>query len=169
MSGDAARVSVTVAVAPAIAFSIFTEEIDLWWRTGPAYRIAGRRPGRLVFETGPNGRLFETYELPAGPRSFEVGRVLEWAPPSHLSFEWRGVDFKPDERTVVTVDFEAHGDGTLVTVVHRGFGALREGHPVRHGLEGAAFSRMIGLWWGGLMQSFRRHVAVAHGGLAGRG
>jgi hypothetical protein len=36
MSGDAARVSVTVAVPPPLAFEIFTAEIDRWWRRGTA-------------------------------------------------------------------------------------------------------------------------------------
>jgi hypothetical protein len=34
MSGDSARVSVTVEVPPTLAFEIFTEEIDRWWRRG---------------------------------------------------------------------------------------------------------------------------------------
>jgi hypothetical protein len=32
-------------------------------------------------------------------------------------------------------------------------------HPVRHGLEGHAFTRMIGLFWGDLMTALREHVA----------
>jgi hypothetical protein len=31
-------------------------------------------------------------------------------------------------------------------------------HPARHGLEGAAFSRMMGPWWGDLMMSLREHI-----------
>ena len=42
MSGDGAKVSVLVDVPPAEAFAMFTDEIDEWWRTGPAYRIAGK-------------------------------------------------------------------------------------------------------------------------------
>ncbi len=158
-AGDSARVSVFVAVAPADAFEIFTHEIDLWWRHGKKYRIAGRRRGRLVFEEGPDGRLFETFELPSGPRTFEVGRVTLWEPPGRLELEWRNVTFKPDEKTTVAVSFEPHGDGTLVTVVHSGWSALRPDHPARHGLTGADFSRSTGLWWGGLLTSLREHVA----------
>jgi hypothetical protein len=29
---------------------------------------------------------------------------------------------------------------------------------VRHGVEGAAFSRMIGLWWGELMTALREFI-----------
>jgi hypothetical protein len=157
--GDGANVSVFVAVAPAVAFEVFTQEIDLWWRRGPAFRIAGRRRGMLHFEPGLGGRLFESFELSSGERTFEVGRVTAWEPPARLAFAWRGVNYKPDEQTFVEVRFEPQRDGTLVSVQHRGFSALPSGHPVRHGIEGAAFSRTIGLWWGQLMTSLREHVA----------
>jgi hypothetical protein len=49
-AGDQATVSTSVAVEPAVAFEVFTQEIDLWWRRGLRNRIAGRRPGSLSFE-----------------------------------------------------------------------------------------------------------------------
>ncbi|HJZ86708.1 MAG TPA: SRPBCC domain-containing protein [Polyangia bacterium] len=158
-AGDCARVTVQVAVPPEVAFDVFTREIDLWWRRGPKFRIAGKRPGVLTFESGVGGRLFESVELPSGPRAFEVGRITAWEPPARLEFEWRGVNFKPGEKTVVEVRFAKAGAGTLVTVEHRGWSALPADHPARHGLVGPAFSRMIGLWWGELMTSLREHVA----------
>lgn len=157
-SGDVARVSVFVGVAKEDAFAVFTEEIDRWWRTGPQYRIAGRRRGQIHLEPRLGGRLFETFDLPAGPRTIEVGVVTAWDPPARLALTWRGVNFKPGEATLVEVDFAAQGEGTLVTVCHRGWAALPPDHPARQGLHGAAFSRMIGLWWGGLMTSLREHV-----------
>lgn len=160
-SGDTARVSVFVAVAPADAFAIFTREIDVWWRHGPAYRIAGKRRGRLVFEEGPSGRLFETFELPSGPRTFEVGRVVRWEPPARLCLEWRNVNFKEGEHTLVDVAFQPQGDGTLVTVTHSGWSALPENHPARHGNTGPAMSRMIGMWWSRLLGSLREHVVTS--------
>ena len=48
--GDRASASVFVRLAVEEAFDVFTREIDLWWRTGLAYRIAGRRRGQLMFE-----------------------------------------------------------------------------------------------------------------------
>jgi len=81
-------------------------------------------------------------------------------PPERSAFEWRGVNFAPGEKTFVEVTFRAQGDGTLVTVRHTGFAALRDDHPVRHGERGAAFSRSLGLWWGELMSSLREYVAV---------
>ena len=158
--GDGATVTVSVSVPVAEAFEIFTGEIDLWWRQGPRYRIAGRHPCQLTFEPGVGGRLIETVALDAGPRVFVVGTILEWEPPWRLAFEWRGVNFAKDESTHVDVSFREAGDSTLVTVRHRGFSALRDGHPVRHGLTGAEFSRRIGLWWGELMSGLREHVAA---------
>jgi len=166
--GDGACVTVSVRVPQDVAFRVFTREIDLWWRRGPRFRIAGRRPGQLSFEEGVGGRLFETVELDAGPRAFVVGRILVWEPPERLAFEWRGVNFAADESTRVEVAFCAAGESTLVTLRHSGFASLPEGHPVRHGLEGAAVSRMIGMWWGDLLTALREHVAL-RSGLAGSG
>ncbi len=159
IAGDAAGATVFVAVTPEDAFDVFTREIDLWWRRGKRYRIGGREPGVLGFEGRLGGRLFETVELPAGPRTFVVGRVLAWDPPRGFELEWRGVNFKPHETTHVAVSFRASGDGTLVSVRHSGFAALPDDHPARHGLAGAAFSRMLGMWWGDLLTALREYVA----------
>ncbi|HEU5056985.1 MAG TPA: SRPBCC domain-containing protein [Kofleriaceae bacterium] len=162
MTGDVARVSVFVRVPVEDAFDVFTREIDLWWRTGPAYRIAGRRRGQLVFEPGLGGRLFETFESrsrnkPEG-HTIEVGKVIAWEPPRRLALTWRGVNFKPHESTRVEVSFEPSGEGTMVTVVHSGWSSLPAEHPARHGQVGAELVGRIGMWWGGLLTSFRQHV-----------
>ena len=156
--GDVARVSVLVAVEPHEAFRVFTEEIDQWWRRGPAYRVAGTRPGVIHLEPGVGGRLYESFETQGGTRVVATGRVLAWEPPTRLVFESRGVNFAPSERTEVEVRFEPSPSGTLVTVTHRGWSAIRPDHPARHGLEVPAFVRMLGLWWGELMTSLREHA-----------
>lgn len=158
-AGDSASAMVFVRVSTEEAFEVFTHEIDAWWRTGPQYRIAGKRRGRLFFEEHLGGRLFETFELSTGPKTIEIGKVTAWEPPTRLELEWRGVNFKPGESTFVEVTFAPSGEGTLVTVKHRGWSALRADHPARHGLQGAEFSRMIGMWWGSLMTALREHVA----------
>jgi uncharacterized protein YndB with AHSA1/START domain len=164
IAGDAATVSVQVGVSPIDAFQVFTQEIDLWWRTGPKYRVAGKRRGTLFFEPGVGGRLFETFDQPSGAaRTIEVGRVTSWEPPARLALEWRGVSYKPHEKTFVEVSFEPMGKGTLVTVTHRGWSALPDDHPARHGLVGAPFIRHIGMWWGELMTSLRERVAAKVG------
>jgi uncharacterized protein YndB with AHSA1/START domain len=148
-----------VRVSPSDAFDVFTREIDQWWRHGPKFRIGGRSRGRLFFECEPGGRLFETFEVSSGSRTVQVGKVMTWEPPRRFVLEWKGVNFKPHEKTQVEVTFEPMGEGTLVTVRHSGWSALPEEHPARHGLVGPAFSRMIGMWWGDLMTSLREHVA----------
>jgi uncharacterized protein YndB with AHSA1/START domain len=157
---DSAAASVLVSVPPEVAFDVFTREIDLWWRQGPRFRIAGKQRGQLNFEPGLGGRLFETFEEPKGARTFEVGRVTGWEPPSRIDLEWRGVNYKPKEKTWVTVRFEKTASGTLVSVRHGGWNALPMDHPARHGLQGGPFYRMIGLHWGDLMSAFREHVAL---------
>jgi uncharacterized protein YndB with AHSA1/START domain len=156
MSGDSARVSVSVAVPPPLAFEIFTDEIDRWWRRGVKFRQAGRRRGFLRIEPGVGGRLFESIDTSGGPQVFEVGRVQVWEPPFRLNFTWRNANFVAHEQTEVDVVFVPSASGTLVTVTHRGLSALRADHPARHGLQGADFSRMIGLWWGEQMSSLRQ-------------
>jgi uncharacterized protein YndB with AHSA1/START domain len=158
-AGDAATVSVFVKVALADAFDVFTQEIDLWWRKGPKFRIAGQRRGSLTLEPKLNGRLFETFDHPKGSLTFQTGTVTHWDPPHALSFEWRGVNFKPGEKTLVEVRFTSEGEGTMVKLRHSGLSSLPAGHPARHGLDGAAFSRSMGLWWGELLTSLREHVA----------
>jgi uncharacterized protein YndB with AHSA1/START domain len=155
VSGDPVRVSVSVAVPPTVAFQVFTGEIDRWWRRGAKFRNAGRRAGFVRLEPHVGGRLFESVDSKDGELIFEVGRVHVWDPPTRLAFSWRNANFAPDEVTNVTVEFAPISSGTLVTVTHVGWGALREDHPARHGLQGAAFSRMIGLWWGEQMTSLR--------------
>ena len=157
--GDQARVSIIVGVPPEVAFRIFTEEMDLWWRRGFKYRIAGTSRGSIQMEPRPGGRLLESFESGSGTKIFETGKITVWEPPARLVFDWRGINFSTDERTEVEVTFENSSSGTLVTVTHRGWSRIRTDHPVRHNLETASFIRMIGLWWGDLMTSLRDYSA----------
>jgi uncharacterized protein YndB with AHSA1/START domain len=160
MIGDQTRVSVTVAVPPPLAFEIFTGEIDRWWRRGLKFRHAGASRGFLRIEPEVGGRLFESIESDGGRHVIEVGRVSVWEPPRRLGFTWRNTNFAAHEHTEVDVEFSPASAGTLVTVTHRGLSALRPDHPARHGLQGADFSRMIGLWWGEQMSSLRQVCAA---------
>ena len=155
MMDDTARVSVTVRVPPPVAFEIFTHDIDRWWRRGIKFRHAGARRGFIRLEPHIGGRLFESIDGERGPHVFEVGRVNVWDPPRSLAFSWRNANFAPEEHSAVEISFSATARGTLVSVTHRGLAALRPDHPARHGLQGASFNRMIGLWWGEQMASLR--------------
>jgi len=153
--GDRARASVGVAVPPAQAFRIFTEEIELWWRRGPRFRCAPGDAGLIALEPRVGGRVFESYTVGSRERVVEIGRIRVWEPPRRLLFDWRAANFAPAEHTEVEVLFEPTTDGTRVTVTHRGWAAIRPDHPVRHGKTGADFSREIGLWWGALLAAWR--------------
>lgn len=159
ITGDRATVTVLVDVEPEVAFEVFTQEIDLWWRRGIAYRVAGRKPGTLVLEGKVGGRLFEQYEGPAGPAVHEAGRITAWEPPARLAFDWRAVNFAPGEVTHVEVTFTRTESGrTQVVLVHGGFASLRPDHPVRHGEPPDRFIARIGRWWGDLLTSLREHA-----------
>jgi hypothetical protein len=155
-AADAVRVSTRVDVDAPTAFRVFTDEVDDWWRHGPRFRWYPERGGALRFEPGEGGRLLEVY--PDG-ESFEVGRIRVWDPPRRLVFGFRARNFAPSEETEVEVRFEARGDATDVSIEHRGFAALRADHPARHGLDGGAFTNMMGVFWADLLTAARRHSA----------
>jgi uncharacterized protein YndB with AHSA1/START domain len=159
MSGDRARVSVSVAIPPSRAFHIFTADIDRWWRRGMKFRHSASR-SLLCIEPKVGGRLFESFATEGTQQVIEVGRVRIWEPPRRLAFTWRNANFAPHEQTEVDIQFEPTASGTLVTVTHSGLSALRADHPARHGLQGSEFPRMIGLWWGEQMSSLRQFCAA---------
>jgi uncharacterized protein YndB with AHSA1/START domain len=158
-AGDRARVSVLVAVPPDVAFRVFTAEIDQWWRRGLKYRVSGKKRGIMHLEPGVGGRLFEEIDSEAGARIVETGRVTEWDPPARFALEWRNVNFSKTEKTQVEVTFDASPSGTMVTVTHFGWSAIRADHPARHGLDVPQFVRMIGMWWGDVLTSYREHAS----------
>ncbi|HET7501694.1 MAG TPA: SRPBCC domain-containing protein [Kofleriaceae bacterium] len=159
---DKVTVTVFVEISPADAFAVFTGEIDQWWRRGPAYRVAGKRPGVLHLEPKLGGRLFEEYH--EGAAVHEVGTITAWDPPIHLAFEWRSITFVPGEVTRVDVRFVGVGHGTRVTLEHRGWSRIRDDHPVRHGKAASAFLADLGRWWGALLSSLREHTAETRAG-----
>lgn len=157
-TAEIVTVTTVVAVDPATAFSVFTEEIAEWWKPKVGHLFRKDRTGAMKFEPGPGGRLLEVYaDAPNEP--FEIGRILTWAPGEHLVFEWRQDGFAPHEVTEVDVRFEAVKSGTRVTLEHRGWDALTLDHPARHGYHGEAFTSMIGLRWADLLTALRAHAA----------
>jgi uncharacterized protein YndB with AHSA1/START domain len=160
MTGDRARVSVAVSIAPARAFEMFTAEIDRWWRRGLKFRHSASPSSLLCIEPKVDGRVLESFGADGAVHVIEVGRVREWDPPQRLKFTWRNASFATHEQTEVEIEFAPTGSGTLVTVTHTGLSSLRPDHPARHGLPAAEFCRMIGLWWGDQMSSLRLACAA---------
>lgn len=154
------RVVVTarVEVDPARAFALFTEDVDAWWKQGPAYRVHAERPSRMRFEPGVGGRFLEQYDT-SGADVFEHGRVRVWDPPRRLVFELTGRDFRPGEVTQVEVRFEPEGAATRVTVEHHGWEHFPAEHPVRHGLDAGTFAEWMRGWWDELLAELSRGAA----------
>lgn len=149
MTNETVTVSIEVAADPAIAFDVFTSEIDAWWLRGPKHRFKPPWNGCLRFEPGASGRLLEEY---ADGSSFVIGKVQQWKPGERLVLSWRLPVFAENETTEVDVRFEAIEGGTRVSVEHRGWHALRADHPARHGLAGRDYEYMkAGLWAENLM------------------
>jgi uncharacterized protein YndB with AHSA1/START domain len=163
ISKDSVTATTVVAVDPATAFEVFTDEVDLWWGQGPRFRFRHDDSGTLRFDGGADGRLVEVFDE-AAKDVYEVGRVRVWEPAKRLVFEFRAQAFEPGESTEVEVRFERVAGGTRVTVEHRGWASLRDDHPVRHALDGAAFNNMMGIWWGDLLAAASRQAARRKGG-----
>ena len=153
---EVVRVSTRVPVSAGEAFEIFTSEIDLWWKRGPAYRVeTAGKAATMRFEPRVGGRLLCVYDSDEED-AFELGRIRVWDPPGRLVFGLGGRDFDPGQFAEVEITFESDGDGTRVVVEHSGFEALGPDHPVRHGLDPDAFRGMMGLWWADLLVALQR-------------
>jgi uncharacterized protein YndB with AHSA1/START domain len=163
-AAEGVRVSIDVAVEPAVAFEVFTTELDAWWGRGPRFRFVPPYAGTMRLEPGAGGRLLHVVEEPG--RIFEVGRIVDWEPPRRLTFTWRLSNFRPGQVTHVEVRFDAIAAGTRVTVAHDGWDALPPEHPARHGLTGRAFVLMKGGWWADQLTALRQRAeqARAQGG-----
>ena len=153
-----ATVAVRVGVVPEIAFAVFTREIDRWWRRGPKFRHAGESGGTIHIEPGLGGCVIECWRDANGEHSFELGRITVWEPQLRLRFGWRNATFTEVERTEVEVTFVAQTTGTLVTVRHFGWEALRQDHPARHGQGDVGLARLVGIWWGEQLTALRHCV-----------
>ena len=150
---DRIRVTTFVAVTPADAFDVFTREIDQWWRRSLAFR---RTNGALRFEAGVGGRLVES--APDAPDQV-IGRVLVWEPGARLVFTWAARNFRAEESTEVDISFTPRPGGTEVVLEHRGWAAIPDDHPVRHGEPDAAFNAGIARWWGDLVSAYRARAS----------
>jgi uncharacterized protein YndB with AHSA1/START domain len=144
---NSVTVSIDVAVDPDTAFDVFTNEIDSWYQRGP---YSWKNPDRAVgirFEPGVGGRLLEVHDAESG-EGFAFGRVLVWEPGARLVFADLVSSAPPDPVTEVEVRFEAAGEGTRVTLEHRGLDRLPP--------DVAAQKRMYG--WQTTLRWFDEHM-----------
>jgi uncharacterized protein YndB with AHSA1/START domain len=116
--------SALVPAAPERAFEVFTEGIADWWPV-ETHSIGsmggeGTPPETVVFETGPEGRI---YERAASGEEAHWANVTAWEPPHRLVLEWK-VDPEAIAPTEIEVLFTPEGEGTRVDLEHRGFERL---------------------------------------------
>ena len=70
---DIVTATVEVAVDPATAFAIFTEEIGQWWRPGPLNWNDSKRAVGIRSEPGVGSRWIEVYDEATARASSGVG------------------------------------------------------------------------------------------------
>lgn len=156
--GSRVLVALRVNATPARAFTAFTGRIGEWWQPDELFPFTRGRTGKLAFESGPGGRLVETY---ADGSTFVVGHVRVWEPPHRLVLSWRQAGFTAGQETELHVRFDevtepgpdARGQ-TRVTVEHFGWDAIPPEHAARHGFPLQVFQLRFAEWWQALLQAF---------------
>jgi uncharacterized protein YndB with AHSA1/START domain len=146
-----AQASVTVPLAPERAFEVFVDEFETWWPREGTHSLTEAQG--FVMEPESEGRWGEV--TPDG--SFQPwGRVLAVDPPSRILLAWQltpefAFDDDPAKQTEVEVTFVADGDGTRVTLEHRGIEVWGDAAAaMRDSVEGG---------WGTLLARYAGHAA----------
>ena len=137
--------SIEVAVDPATAFEVFTEELDCWWIQGPINFFDTARAYCMRMEPGVGGRIVEVYDEKTGD-GLELGRITVWEPGRRLAWTSSMDDVEIDVR------FEESAGGTKVRVQATiPAGGTDEG--------GTAWVRMTPVW---LLDWVRKRDRVPH-------
>src|SRR2546427_410397 len=118
-STDIVTATVEVAVDPATAFAIFTEEIGRWWRPGPINWNDAERAVGIRIEPGVGGRWLEIYDEATG-EGFECGRILIWEPGARLVFVYQDAGHQLDGTEVKASRSSTGGCLTLIESHTRG-------------------------------------------------
>src|SRR6266567_2895939 len=125
---------VTVGVDPQVAFTAFTEELDLWWVRGPINFYDAARAVAMVCEPGVGGRILEVYGTDPGD-ALKHARITEWQPGRRLAWQ----SLVDDVRVEVT--FAPAAAGTTVRVL----ATVPAGGQDR---GGTAWQRVVPDWFG---------------------
>ena len=103
--------SVFLPLSPAAAFTLFTEQISMWW---PEDRRHTKDPESQLFIL-PTGRFFE---VARNGEEVELGKVTVWDAPHRLVLDFYIATGK-QAPTEASITFTKEAGGTRVTVVHR--------------------------------------------------
>jgi uncharacterized protein YndB with AHSA1/START domain len=132
---------------PARVFAAWTraDHIQGWLTPGPGTRL------EASVDCREGGRLSFVFRDPEGAVNRVGGRYLVVRPPERLVFTWQWLSADAPEgreprevpldavgvETLVTVDFTAKADGTLLTITHRRFNTDLEAQRHDAGWQGA--------------------------------
>ena len=117
--GMAVRKSVTVPLAPADAFRLFTERMATWWPLA-THSVYWTEATGVMVEPRIGGRIYETTD---DGRTSEWGVVSAWSPGVRFATSWYPGN-EPELATQVDVTFSPTPDGgTRVDLVHTGWEA----------------------------------------------
>ena len=113
-----------VAATPEKAFQVFMEGIADWFRY-ETHSVEGkegddRSPQTVIFETGPNGRI---YERMTNGKEAHWAHVTAWEPPTRVVLAWQVNPDTPGP-TEIEMRFTPEGDGTRFDFEHRGWEVL---------------------------------------------
>jgi uncharacterized protein YndB with AHSA1/START domain len=125
-----------VAVTPDHAFATWAGRLGSWW---PHAKTVSGFPAALRVEPAVGGRIVETT---VEGTEHVWGTVTRWDPPHALGFTWH-LFFDPSEATDVLLVFEAHDDGTRITLVQTGFERLGAAGAPRRENTGAAWTALF--------------------------
>ena len=146
----AVRKSVIVAAPIALAFEVFTAQIESWWPMA-SHHIGDADCAAVVIEPRTGGRW---YERGVDGSECEVGKVLVFEPPTRLVLAWQlTADWKFDPSLITEVDVRfiaEDANATRVELEHRNL--------ERYGERADVFRTTIDSpqGWGGLLQLFKQ-------------
>lgn len=109
------------------AFKYFTVDFSKWWpldtHSCTAMSTKGRRrPRSCVFETFVGGRIIECAD---DTEQHLWGTVVDWDPPTRVTFTWHP-GRRPETAQTVVVSFRVVPEGTEVVLIHSGWEKLAE-------------------------------------------
>jgi uncharacterized protein YndB with AHSA1/START domain len=97
------------------AFRLFVNEIGTWWPLHTnRFTYGGDRAQDIFLEEHVGGRFYERFK---DGEEFVIGHVMTCDRPDRIVFTWRAAG---EATTEVDVRFSASGDGTQVSLEHRG-------------------------------------------------
>jgi hypothetical protein len=145
--------SLVINAPAALAFHVYTEEIDSWW---PRTHHIGKSPmKRAIIEGRAGGRCYTEQE---DGTECDWGKILLWDPPNRFVLAWQITHqwgYEPDlaKASEVEVCFTPLGSSsTRLDLEHRYFS--------RHGVGGAAMRTAVSApnGWEGLLALFLARV-----------